>query len=91
MKKFLALSLAAALLAVSVPAQAAPAEGRGGLGGAIVGCCFGFRTMAAYNDGKSLHIHDILDLFWIGHIWDAIEGWGGTTYSEMHKSDPAYF
>jgi hypothetical protein len=91
MKKFLALFLAAALLAVSTPAQAAPAEGRGGFGGALVGCCFGFRTMAAYNDGKSLHIHDILDLLWIGHIWDAIEGWSGTTYSDMQKADPAYF
>ena len=91
MKKFLALTLAAALLAVSMPAQAAPAEGRGGFGGALVVCCFGFRTMAAYNDGKSLHIHDILDLLWIGHIWDTIEGWSGTTLSDMQKSDPAYF
>lgn len=91
MKKFLALSILAATLVASVPAQAAPAEGRGGFGGAVVGCCFGFRTMAAYNDGKSLHVHDILDLLWIGHIWDTIEGWGGTTLSDMQRTDPGYF
>ena len=93
MKKLVFAAVAAATLAVATPAtvRAEAAPQRGGFGSAMVGCCFGFRTMIAYNDGKKLHIHDILDLLTIGHIWDFFEGWGGTTQSQMQKSDPAYF
>ena len=93
MKKTLAIALAAILALSAVPTTRAESadDGRGGFGPALVGCCFGFRTMAAYNDGKKLHIHDILDLLWIGHIWDFFEGWNGTTYSQMQKAEPAYF
>jgi hypothetical protein len=92
MKKFLAITLAVVLtLSASPVVKAEAAPERGGFGSAMVGCCFGFRTMIAYNDGKKLHIHDILDLLAIGHIWDFFEGWGGTTQSDMQKSEPAYF
>lgn len=88
MKKIIALSLVAALFAA---APAVKAQEAGGLGGACVGCCFGFRTAIDYNDGQKLNVHDILDILSIGRIWSAIEGYNGTTRSEMHKSEPAYF
>ena len=91
MKKFLALSLAAALLAVSTPAQAAAAEGRGGLVGGLVGCCFGIRTAAAYNEGKSINIREWLQLIWVGYVWAALEGYSGVTTSDLQKAEPAYF
>ena len=86
MKKFLALSLAAALLAAATPAKA-----EGGIAGGIVGCCFGIRTAAAYNEGKSLHVRDILDWLCIGRVWSAIEGYNGTTLSDLHEEAPRYF
>ena len=91
MKKLLALSLAAALLAVSTPAKAEPAEGRGGIVGGIVGCCFGIRTAAAYNEGKSINIREWLQVLWVGYVWAALEGYSGVTTSDLHKSEPAYF
>lgn len=90
MKKYLTLAIVAALLAVSAPVQAAQREAGGPVAG-LVGCCFGMRTAAAWNDGKQLSIRDILDLLWIGRIWSAITAWGGTTASEMHSSEPQYY
>ena len=87
MKKLLALALAAALFA----APSAHAHESGGLAGAFVGCCFGIRTAADWNDGKNINVRDILDLIWIGRIWSAVEGWSGTTRSDLHSAEPAYF
>ncbi len=86
MKKLIAITALSALLA----APAICAE-KGGLGGACVGCCFGIRTVAAYNEGKKLHVRDILDLLSIGRIWSAISGYQGITTSELHSEAPAYF
>ena len=91
MKKFLALSLAAALLLASAPAKAEAAPGRGGVVGGIVGCCFGIRTAAAYNEGKSINIREWPQLLWVGYVWAALEGYSGVTTSDLQKSDPAYF
>ncbi|MGI6495172.1 MAG: hypothetical protein ACOX5G_03635 [Kiritimatiellia bacterium] len=90
MKKSLCLAIAGAVLALAPMAQAAERVS-GGLAGGAVGCCFGMRTAAAWNDGKKLHIHDILDLLWIGRIWSAIEGYGGTSTSDLHGEFPSYF
>ena len=59
-KKRYEMKLIACLLAVlmifSAFAPAATAgSGQGGVLGFFIGCCFGARSGAAYNDGKSLH------------------------------------
>ena len=87
MKKILAIVLAMAIFAAAPAAQAKAAEGRGG----IVGCCFGIRTAAAYNEGKSINIREWLQLIWIGNVWAAFEGYSGTTTSDLQKTEPAYF
>ena len=51
MKKILAIALAAAIFMAAPVAQAREA---GGLAGGLVGCCFGVRTAAAWNEGKNL-------------------------------------
>ncbi len=56
MKKITACVLAAMMAcAAFAPAASARGQGEGGLLGFLVGCCFGARSGAAYNDGKSLH------------------------------------
>ncbi len=86
MKKFLALSLAAfALLATPVQAREA-----GGLAGGIVGCCFGIRTAAAWNEGKNLEVREWLRVVPIvgivAAIWNAVDGWNGVTTAELRKT-----
>lgn len=87
MKKLLVLAGAVALLAM----PSAQAREPGGIGAGLVGCCFGIRTAAAYNEGKSINIREWLQLIWVGHIWAAFEGYNGTTLSDLHNSEPAYF
>ena len=96
MKKILAIALAAAIFmaAPAARAEAAKAEassGRGGFMGAVVGCCFGLRTVADWNEGKKIHVCEWLNFVGIGPIWAAIEGWQGTTRSQLQKEEPAYF
>lgn len=87
MKKIIAIAVLAAFLV----APAVRAAEAGGLGGACVGCCFGIRTVAAWNEGKKLHVRDILDLLSIGRIWSAISGYQGITTSDLQKEAPEYF
>ncbi len=51
--------IASLLVVMMVMLALAPAvsagSGQGGFMGFICGCCFGIRSGAAYNDGKSLH------------------------------------
>ena len=51
--------IASLLIVLMVMLAVAPAvsagEGKGGFMGFLVGCCFGIRSGAAYNDGKDLH------------------------------------
>ena len=89
MKKLIAITALSALLAA--PAICAEKQEAGGFGGACVGCCFGIRTVAAYNEGKKLHVRDILDLLSIGRIWSAISGYQGITTEDLKKEAPAYF
>ena len=56
MKKILAIALVAAIFMAAPAAQAREA---GGLAGGIVGCCFGVRTAAAWNEGKNLDIREV--------------------------------
>ena len=61
MKKWIVTGIAALMLAWSVApagAETTTAPGRGGVGGFFVGCCFGLRTVADWNEGKALHWRD---------------------------------
>ena len=92
MKKSLAIALAAVLTLAAVPTtRAESAEGRGGIVGGLVGCCFGIRSAAAYNEGKSISVREWLDFFYVGRIWAAFEGFSGTTTSDLHAEEPRYF
>ena len=91
MKKFLAIALVAAIFMAAPAAKAEAAPGRGGVVGGIVGCCFGIRTAAAYNEGKSINIREWLQLIWVGYVWAAFEGYSGVTTSDLQKTEPAYF
>ena len=53
--KIVASLLVALLVLLSIAPAVSAAEGQGGFMGFIVGCCFGIRSGAAYNEGKDLH------------------------------------
>ena len=56
MKKLVASLLVVLFVLIAfAPAAVAANSDRGGFLGFIVGCCFGIRSGAAYNDGKDLH------------------------------------
>ena len=87
MKKFLAIALVAAIFMAAPAAQAREA---GGLAGGIVGCCFGVRTAAAWNDGKNIDIREWLRIVPIAGIvaavWNTIDGWNGVTTADLRKA-----
>ena len=57
MKKIICILLAVLMFGGAF-APVASARETGGLAGFIIGCCFGARNGAAWNDGKSLHWKD---------------------------------
>ena len=92
MKKLIIAALAAATIAMAAPfVQAEAAPGRGGCVGGLVGCCFGIRTAAAWNEGKNINIREWLQLLYVGYIWAGIEGYQGITTADLQKTDPGYF
>jgi hypothetical protein len=97
MRKFIALSLAALTLGLSAmpAAQAAPAPGRGGIVSFFVGCCFGLRTGAAYNEGKDIHFREwCLLIPYVGvvfAIWNGIDGANGVTRADLNTKYPGNF
>ena len=54
MKIIASLLIVLMVMLAFAPAVSA-ASGKGGFMGFLVGCCFGIRSGAAYNDGKDLH------------------------------------
>lgn len=74
------------LLAMPVASQATE---RGGVGGFLVGCCFGVRTAAAYNEGKDLHFRDWAVIIpyagVIFSIWNAVDGAQGITTAQLRQ------
>lgn len=62
-------------------------EGRGGIGGLLVGCCFGIRTTGQWNEGKDLHFRDwgrIIPLVNVVlAVWDGIQGYEGITTADL--------
>ena len=96
MKKLGFVLLASAmLLAVPMHTQAQAAGGRGGPVGFVVGCCFGVRTAAQWNDGKDLHFRDWGRIIpYVGvvfAIWDGIEGAQGTTTTSLQATYGAQY
>ncbi len=96
MKKLGVLLLASSmLLTVSMQAEAQTAQGRGGIGGFLVGCCFGVRTAGQWNEGKDLHFRDWGRIIpYVGAvfgIWDGIEGAQGKTSSDLQATYGAQY
>jgi hypothetical protein len=85
MKKFIAgLLVAVFMLGAIQSSMAATAEGRGGIKGFFVGCCWGIRTAGAYNEGKSVHWREWIELIpYVGAIWSGISGAKGVTTSDL--------
>lgn len=89
MKKTMAVVLASLMLALAVAPAANAAKGKneGGLAGFVIGCCFGVRSAAAYNDGKDLHWREWITIIPIaglfGSIYDAVDGMNGVDTKDL--------
>ncbi len=70
-------------------------ERSGGIGGLLVGCCFGVRTAGAFNEGKDLHFREWARIIpYVGAvfaIWDGIEGAQGMTTSQLQQNYGALY
>ncbi|MFU8779992.1 MAG: hypothetical protein ACNA71_03085 [Kiritimatiellia bacterium] len=85
----------ASMMLLAIPAQAQTAAARGGPIGFVVGCCFGVRTVAQYNEGKDLHLRDWGRIIpYVGvvfAVWDGIEGAQGTTTTSLQATYGAQY
>ncbi len=95
MKKIIAGSLIASILATTAVQAAALNNGRGGVGGFFVGCCLGLRTGAQWNEGKDLTGRELCRFipvvsYFVG-IWDGIDTAQGRTTVELQKLYPGNF
>ncbi len=95
MKKFLIVMATVAMLAGATATSEATAQGRGGIGGLLVGCCFGIRTAGEWNEGKDLHWREWGRLIpyagIVFFIWDGVEGAQGITTSDLAEQYGANF
>jgi fructose-specific phosphotransferase system IIC component len=97
MKKTICSLLAATTLMGSIAStvHAAPAAGRGGIGGFVIGCCFGLRSVSAWNEGKDLHFREwALIIPFVGTviaIWNGIDGANGVTSKDLAAQYPGNF
>lgn len=70
-------------------------EGPGGFMGFLVGCCFGIRSGAAYNDGKALHWREWVMIIpiagFVVAIMNGLDGMNGMTTSDMAAQYGANF
>ena len=85
MKKIAVLLLA--LMVLSSVAPAVMAHEPGGIGGGIMGCCFGIRAGTAYNDGKVIYWRDWIRIIpFVGSVFaiiDGVDGAKGTTTADL--------
>ncbi len=62
----------------------------GGIGSALVGCCFGVRTAGAFNEGKQLHFRDWARLIpyagVVFAVWDGVDGAQGMTSQQLQQT-----
>lgn len=70
-------------------------DGNGGFMGFLVGCCFGIRSGAAYNDGKALHWREWVLIIpiagFVVAIMNGLDGMNGMTTSDMAAQYGANF
>lgn len=85
MKKVVALVLVAVMLFGGV--SVVSAREQGGFLGFVVGCCFGIRSGAAYNEGKDLHWREwglLIPVFsWVVAIMNGIDTYNGLTSKDL--------
>ncbi len=88
MKKIICICLAA-LMFLGAFAPVASARENGGIAGFFIGCCFGARNAAAWNDGKQLHWKDWGTIIpfagWVVAIINGVDGMNGTTTSDLAR------
>lgn len=95
MKKLIIAALAAATLAMALPFTAVAGDGRGGCMGGLVGCCFGIRAAADYNEGMDISLREwmrlvpVISLFVA--IMDTFDGFSGVSRGELNARSPSYF
>jgi hypothetical protein len=86
MKKIAILLVALMVLLSVAPGAMASASEKGGIAGAIIGCCFGVRSAAAFNDGKDLHWREWIRIIpfvsIVGAVYDGVDGMNGRTTAD---------
>ena len=93
--KFIASLMVVLFVLLSFAPAVSAAGDKGGFMGFIVGCCFGIRSGAAYNDGKDLHWREWALVIPIAGIVVAImnglDGMNGLTNKDMAAQFGASF
>lgn len=63
--------------------------------GGLIGCCFGLRTAADYNEGMEVSLREWLRCApFVGFfvcIMDIFDGYNGVTRSELSARQPTYY
>ena len=89
MKKLIAIMALAAVVSTNAFAQEAARKPGGPVSG-IIGCCFGIRAAADYNEGKDLTVKEWLRIVpfvsTVVAIIDAIDGYNGVTRTELQSN-----
>jgi len=93
--KLIASLLVVLLVMLTLAPAVSAASGEGGFMGFLVGCCFGIRSGAAFNDGKDLHWREWALIIPIAGIVVAImnglDGMNGLSTSDMAAQYGANF
>ena len=93
--KLIASLLVVLLVALSLAPAVSAASGQGGVMGFFVGCCFGIRSGAAYNDGKDLHWREwallIPVVSLVVSIMNGLDGMNGLSSKDMAAQYGANF
>jgi hypothetical protein len=88
MKLIASLLVVLFVLMAFAPAVSAAGD-KGGPMGFLIGCCFGIRSGAAYNDGKDLHWREwalIIPIAgYVVAILNGLDGMNGLTTKDMAK------
>jgi len=94
MKKFIAILVLAAVMTAGAFAQE-PVRKPGGLVPGIIGCCFGIRAAADYNEGKDLTTREWFRLIpvvgYVVGIIDAVDGYKGVTRTDLRNEHGARY